>query len=187
MSDKIILYHGSFCIVQKPDLSRCAAGKDFGQGFYLTTSKIQAQKFVATSIKKAVTQKFLTTQPSKGYVNAFEYTPSDNLSLYEFKNADISWLHCVVAHQKQGCIPGEFEKWNGYDLICGKIANDQTNTVIAAFLDGVYGPIDSVRTAELAISFLEPENLTKQWCFRSTKALGYLKFLSAEEVHLHGK
>ena len=90
MSDKIIFYHGSFCIVQKPDLSRCAAGKDFGQGFYLTTSKIQTQKFVATSIKKVVTQKFLTTPPSKGYVNAFEYTPSDNLSLYEFKNADIS-------------------------------------------------------------------------------------------------
>lgn len=96
-------------------------------------------------------------------------------------------MHCVVAHRKQGCIPGEFEKWNGYDLICGKIANDQTNTVIAAFLDGVYGPIDSVRAAELAISFLEPENHTKQWCFRSTKALGCLKFLSAEEVHLHGK
>lgn len=85
MSDKIILYHGSFCIVQNPDLSRCVAGKDFGQGFYLTTSKIQTQKFVATSVKKALTQKVLTTQPSKGYVNAFEFTPSENLSLYELR------------------------------------------------------------------------------------------------------
>lgn len=116
MSDKIILYHGSFCIVQKPDLSRCAAGKDFGQGFYLTTSKAQAQKFVATSIKKAITQKEQDVQPLKGYVNAYEYTPSGNLSLYEFKNADIPWLHCVVSHRKQGCISGEFEKWIGYDL-----------------------------------------------------------------------
>lgn len=187
MSDKIILYHGSFCVVQNPDLSRCAAGKDFGKGFYLTTSKAQAQKFVATSIKKAITQKVLATQPSRGYVNAYEFTPSENLSLHEFKNADISWLHCVVSHRKQGCIPGEFEKWIGYDLICGKIANDQTNTVIAAFLDGIYGPIDSDRAAELAISFLEPENPINQWCFRSPKALRCLKFLSAEEVVLHGK
>lgn len=96
-------------------------------------------------------------------------------------------FHCVVAHRKQGCILGEFEKWTGYDLICGKIANDQTNTVITAFLDGVYGPIDSDRAAELATSFLEPENLTNQWCFRTPKALNCLKFLSAEEVYLHGK
>lgn len=102
MSDKIILYHGSFCIVQSPDLSRCAAGKDFGQGFYLTTSKAQAQKFVATSIKKAITQKILTTPPSKGYVNAFEYTPSDNLSLYEFKNLTNQW--CIRSNKALACL-----------------------------------------------------------------------------------
>ncbi len=182
MSDKIILYHGSYCVVREPDLSRCASGKDFGQGFYLTTSKTQAQKFVATSIKKAIAQKLFNSQPSKGFVNAFEFTPSNNLSVYEFPNADVAWLHCVVSHRKYGCIPNEFEKWTDYDLICGKIANDQTNTVIAAFLDGVYGPVNSERAAELAISFLEPENLTNQWCFRTAKALSCLKFISAEEV-----
>lgn len=187
MNDKIILYHGSYCVVQNPDLSRCASGKDFGRGFYLTTSKAQAQKFVATSVKKALTQKAQDVPLSRGFVNAFEFTPSDNLSLYEFKNADMAWLHCIVSHRRLGCIPGEFEKWMDYDLICGKIANDQTNTVITAFLDGVYGPINSDRAAELAISFLEPEKLTNQWCFRSSKALGCLKFLSAEEVRLHGK
>jgi len=187
MNDKIILYHGSYCVVQTPDLSKCAAGKDFGRGFYLTTSKNQAQKFVATSIKKALTQKEQYVQLSRGFVNAFEFTPSEGLSLYEFKNADVGWLHCVVSHRRHDCIPGEFEKWIDYDLICGKIANDQTNTVITAFLDGVYGPINSDRAAELAISFLEPEKLTNQWCFRSSKALGCLKFLTAEEVCLHGR
>ena len=69
MNDKIILYHGSYCVVQTPDLSKCAAGKDFGRGFYLTTSKNQAQKFVATSIKKALTQKEQFVQLSRGFVN----------------------------------------------------------------------------------------------------------------------
>lgn len=38
--DGLILYHGSYCEVDVPDLSKCAKQKDFGQGFYLTTSKI---------------------------------------------------------------------------------------------------------------------------------------------------
>ena len=35
----MILYHGSYCIVENPDLQKCAMYKDFGRGFYLTTSK----------------------------------------------------------------------------------------------------------------------------------------------------
>lgn len=41
----MILYHGSYCIVENPDLQKCAKYKDFGQGFYLTTSKEQAKSF----------------------------------------------------------------------------------------------------------------------------------------------
>nr|WP_242987755.1 DUF3990 domain-containing protein [Mediterraneibacter faecis] len=34
--------YGSYCEVKEPDLAKCAKRKDFGQGFYLTTSKEQA-------------------------------------------------------------------------------------------------------------------------------------------------
>ena len=34
--------YGSYCEVKEPDLAKCAKRKDFGQGFYLTTSKDQA-------------------------------------------------------------------------------------------------------------------------------------------------
>ena len=47
------LYHGSYTIVDKPDLSKCEAGKDFGQGFYLPTDIEQARRFVKSSIGKA--------------------------------------------------------------------------------------------------------------------------------------
>ena len=49
IKDGLILYHGSYCEVKKPDLSMCAKRKDFGQGFYLTTSREQAESFVKTS------------------------------------------------------------------------------------------------------------------------------------------
>lgn len=45
-----ILYHGSYCAVEKPNLDKCARFKDFGQGFYLTTSKEQAQSFAKICI-----------------------------------------------------------------------------------------------------------------------------------------
>ena len=38
LKDGFVLYHGSYCEVKAPDLGKCAKRKDFGQGFYLTTS-----------------------------------------------------------------------------------------------------------------------------------------------------
>ena len=56
-----ILYHGSYTAVVKPDIVKCAKNKDFGQGFYLTTDKAQADTFAKISLQKAY-QNFL---PSK--------------------------------------------------------------------------------------------------------------------------
>lgn len=43
--DGLILYHGSYCEVRNPQLEKCSKRKDFGRGFYLTTSKEQAVSF----------------------------------------------------------------------------------------------------------------------------------------------
>ncbi|WP_081860978.1 DUF3990 domain-containing protein [Butyrivibrio sp. AE2032] len=37
LNDGEKLYHGSYVIVDKPDIQKCMPGKDFGIGFYLTT------------------------------------------------------------------------------------------------------------------------------------------------------
>ena len=33
LKESLILYHGSYCEVSRPDLRKCAKRKDFGQGF----------------------------------------------------------------------------------------------------------------------------------------------------------
>ena len=38
LTDGVVLYHGSYCEVRSPDLGMCAKYKDFGRGFYLTSS-----------------------------------------------------------------------------------------------------------------------------------------------------
>ncbi len=32
LKESLILYHGSYCEVSRPDLRKCAKRKDFGQG-----------------------------------------------------------------------------------------------------------------------------------------------------------
>ena len=77
---------------------------------------------------------------------------------------------------------GEIEKWSKYDIICGKIANDNTNLVITAYIDGIYGNIMSDTADRIAIGFLEPENLKDQICIRTAKALRCLSFIECQEV-----
>lgn len=50
----MILYHGSYCEVREPDLRQCARYKDFGRGFYVTTSRKQARSFAQISIRRAI-------------------------------------------------------------------------------------------------------------------------------------
>ncbi len=46
LKNDLLLYHGSYVEVPIPDINRCRDGKDFGKGFYLTTDKAQAERFV---------------------------------------------------------------------------------------------------------------------------------------------
>lgn len=66
LSDGMLLYHGSHMVVDTPDLAKCAARKDFGKGFYLTTSKKQAED-VAGKIADDRTNVTITTYLLGGY------------------------------------------------------------------------------------------------------------------------
>ena len=72
LKDGFIFYHGSYCEVKEPDLTQCAKRKDFGQGFYLTTSKKQAESFLRTSIAKAIAAGKIEEKQNYGYISTFE-------------------------------------------------------------------------------------------------------------------
>ena len=182
LNDGTILYHGSYTQVSEPDLSKCKFGKDFGRGFYLTTSKSQAERFAKTSNKKAKDRRLIEPDCNKGFVSSFVFNEQQSLNIYEFKTADAQWLHCVVGHRRSRDFKGEIDKWSEYDIICGKIANDNTNLVITAYIDGIYGNIMSDTADRIAIGFLEPDNLKDQICIRTAKALRCLSFIECQEV-----
>lgn len=186
LTDGIELYHASYKVIEKVDLSLCASGKDFGKGFYVTTDYNQAGRFIRTAIGKALKNHVENVDPKTGYISIFEYKAdkASNIKYFEFNSSDTDWLHCVVAHRKAGILKNEIEKWQDFDAIAGKIANDSTNQVLTAYINGFYGEVGSDEADETAIKFLLPENLSNQICFRSDNAIRNLHFKGYKTVKL---
>lgn len=103
------LYHASDRVIENPDVYHSREHLDFGKGFYLTSIRIQAEKYA---------QRFLLRE-KRAFVN--EYLLDEKLSGYVvkvFKNYDEEWLDYVGK-----CRKGLNEMT--YDIVEGGIANDK--------------------------------------------------------------
>lgn len=169
--DGMILYHGSYCEVKVPDLAKCAKGKDFGQGFYLTSSKEQAESFLRTSIAKATITGRIDVHQDYGYISAFGVKYSEEIKIHIFQDADCDWLHCIAAHRKKNLFPEIKAKMAEYDIIIGKIADDATNATLTAYLGGAFGTVGSKEADAFCIKQLLPNRLQDQYCFKTQRAI----------------
>lgn len=184
LEEGMILYHGSYCIVENPDLQKCAKYKDFGQGFYLTTSKEQAKSFAKITATKAKARGLISAKEQFGYVSFFRVNDIHDLRIFGFETADKEWLHCIVAHRGNECFLEKQDEMKLFDVVSGKIANDDTNRTIAAYMDNLYGLMGKESVDNYCISLLLPEKLQDQFCFRTEKAISKLQFLKNEKVSL---
>lgn len=179
-----MLYHGSYARVEHIDLAMCRPGKDFGPGFYLTSSPEQARSFIRSSLRKAQGVGLAPADLDFGYVSVFRFrVPDAGLPVFEFETADASWLWFIAQNRKSSLVqelasrldPALFDA----EVVVGKIANDTTNRVIAAYLEGLFGPVDSDAAVRVAIAQLMPERLHDQLCFLSSRAVACLEFVEA--------
>jgi hypothetical protein len=183
-SKDMILYHGSYCSVPKPELSKCSPYKDFGLGFYLTTSKIQAERFVPSAVRKAIRLGTAEKETAFGIVTSYRFTLYNTLTLCEYLMADADWLHCVASHRKRSAFPFVRKELEKFDVIAGKIANDQTNATLTAYLAGLYGELGSAEADDTCIRRLLPERLENQICLRTPAALSALVYEGEEKIWL---
>lgn len=181
------LYHGSYMRVDKPDLSFCNPNKDFGLGFYLTDNKTQAEHFVRLSISKAFYENKIKSLKNSGFVSVFEFDINSNIMIKEFLEIEKDWLHYVVSNRRKGYFKNINSKYKKYDLIIGKIANDNTNIVINSYIDGIYGTIGTKSADDVAYNLLLPNKLKKQFCFKTNKSISMLKYLNSYEVKVDEK
>ena len=148
----MLVYHGSYCIIENPDITFSREKVDFGKGFYITPLKSQAERWCEKFIRKGQT----------AYLNVYEFDESalnDTLiRLKKFTSYDSEWLDYVFA-----CRKGE-NIYQQYDIVIGGIANDRIFATIDAYFSGYM-------SKEMALNKLRFEQPNAQICILSQDVL----------------
>jgi hypothetical protein len=160
----MLLYHGSNIIVTEPEIRQSIRGLDFGEGFYLSASEDQGRKFGFIVRNRAI--KYHKEPVGVPTVNVFEFDKEgfDTLIIRMFPKADGEWLSFIHENRRKA-YAGE-----SYDLCVGPTANDDVFATIQLFESGVLD-------FDGAIQALKAYKLQDQYCFKTPKALGYLRYL----------
>lgn len=184
LSNGMLLYHGSYTAVERIDLAKCRAGKDFGKGFYLTGDYEQARSFIPTSMKKILMEGYPVSNPSVGYVSVFRVCDISALRTFCFQDADREWLHFVAYNRKTILFPEYADTYKTYQVIGGKIANDQTARTLQLYVSGAFGEPGSKEADAFAIQQLLPNRLGDQYCFRDDAAVRQLVFIGSDPIEI---
>lgn len=162
----MILYHGSNVIVDSPRIIKTEYGRDFGFGFYTTDIKAQAVRWAIRRAKLAERRGFDFTP----YISIFEFDESNlaELKCKRFDSPSIEWLDMVCACRRNAGYS------HGFDIVSGKIANDNVGETVTYVLQGVMRKEDAVEK-------LKFEQINNQICFNTDKALKYLRYIGFED------
>jgi hypothetical protein len=159
----MILYHGSFVEIEKPDYWRGRVKVDFGRGFYTTPYREQALKW---------SERFLRRYGSR-VISRYEFDEEKarkDLRILEFPKYSEDWLDFITL-----CRLG-IGKNENYDLIIGSVANDKVFDALEAYFNGYSDKVT-------AIQKLRYEGPNLQYCFANQKTMdGYLKFIDSEVI-----
>ena len=161
----MICYHGSDTIVDAPRILNAKRPLDFGGGFYVTTSEMQASNWAVK-----VTFRNNTKQRC---VNIYEFdieNAKKDLAVIHFVAADEKWLD-FVCNNRSGKTTGD------YDIVIGPVADDRVYRVVVQYENG---DIDK----ETALKNLKTETLCDQILFHTERSLEYLHYMDTE-VHTY--
>jgi len=151
----MILYHGSYVQVTKPDLSFSRKELDFGIGFYTTSIKEQAEKW-SLKFKKRHESSIVS-------IYEFDEKTMDKISTLKFNSYSEEWLDFVVL-----CRTGKNLNEN-YDLVIGGIANDDVFNTLQLFIDNLISKQETIKR-------LRYEKPNIQYCFKNQ---------AITDTHLH--
>lgn len=147
------VYHGGYKEVETPEIRAGRNTKDFGNGFYCTIIKEQAQRWAKRYDTKIV--------------SIYDVRINGTLDIKEFKDISEEWLDFIIA-----CRSG---KPHNYDIVIGAMANDQIYNFISDYIDGVI-------TREQFWVLAKFKYPTHQINFCTERALKCLKYRGYEVV-----
>ena len=160
----MILYHGSYMEIIKPDLAFSRLRTDFGKGFYLTPLKDQAVNW-AYRYKEGRGAAIVT---SYKFLEGHSEKMPLGIKILEFDSHTINWLNYITSC-RLGLSPE-----SDYDLVIGGVANDKVYDTLQLYFDGLIGADD-------AIGRLRYNKPNYQYCFKSQNLIyGYLHYIGHE-------
>ena len=157
----MILYHGSYIEIKKPDIIHSRENVDFGRGFYTTTILEQAEKW---------SRKYKDKKGSAVIsVYNFDEVALEKFKTLKFDSYSEEWLDFILQ-----CRRGH--DTSVYDIVMGGVANDKVFNTVELFLDGLI-------EKEEALKRLRYEKPNYQVAFRTQEALdSYLHFERSEQL-----
>ena len=172
------LYHGTIYEFDEIDVSAGKGYKDFGKGFYATAVSSHAER-IAIRNKNIAEKRQSFLKNKKGIkfkpIVAYRYNllfseETDGLNIKVFEKADKEWLRFIIQNRK--CDGGIHD----YDIVIGPTADAETTTIINEYYDELEESGYSDEVCNKVIAELKPENLPKQYFFRTKEAVNTLSF-----------
>lgn len=157
----MIVYHGSYMEIVKPDISYSRNNVDFGKGFYTTPLFEQAEKWC---------KKFKDKKKS-AVLSVYELDDLvfERCKVLEFDSYSEEWLNFIL-----NCRAGK--DTSGYDIVMGGVANDKVFNTVELFFDGLIDKSEAIKR-------LRYENPNFQICFRVQEVIDkYLRFERSEKI-----
>ena len=154
------LYHGTNVDFDVIDLTKSNKYKDFGQGFYLTDIRSQAEELAA---KKS--------RLFGGYpvIQEYEFDESllsgAELKVLKFDKPSTEWAEFIFKNRNR-----DNNFTHDYDIVIGPIANDGVAYLLGRYEEGTL-------TIEELSDKLDFKKLNSQYFFGTNKSLKYLKCL----------
>ena len=158
----MILYHGSTMEVSQPHIFKSEIGRDFGFAFYTTDIQAQAERWAR---RRAMIESRRTKTEVQAIVSVYEWTEdaAKRLRFLQFDGASMEWLELVVTCRSRT------DYVHGYDIVEGKIANDNVGETVSYVMQGIMRKED-------AIERLRFEQINNQIAFCTEAALRTLRF-----------
>lgn len=159
----MILYHGSYCPVEKPHTSFSRDDLDFGKGFYVTAIQEQAINWTNRFKRRGY----------KPQLNIYSISLEDinkDYKVKEFLSYDMEWLDFIL-----DCRNGS-KGYLEYDVIIGGIADDRVYNTIELYQDNLIDKEEALKR----LKYCKPNH---QMCIVNQEIIDkYLKYEGSKEV-----
>lgn len=163
----MLLYHGSNTDIKEINLAMCRPYKDFGQGFYLTVLKEQAEKMA-----NRVARIYGGTPILNIYMIDDSFRQIDDLNIKDFgTETSEEWARFVRNNRNRKFVnfsDAECNFGNKYDIVIGPIADDNMALLFRQYENGVI-------TFQNMLNGIIYKKTSNQYSFHTNKAISLLK------------